>query len=120
MRASQRKTRLIAAAVMLSGLAVGGCNTVQDALGIGKNPPDEMAVAPRRPLAMPPDYNLRAPQPGAPAMADVNTSNAAARALATSGQNATAAPPAAPAPAPAGDGTSRVMTTSPAAPPSGQ
>jgi predicted small secreted protein len=130
MRASQLKTRLSIALVVASGLSLGACETVQDTLGIGKNPPDEMAVAPRRPLAMPPDYNLRPPRPGAPAVADVNTSNAAARALATSGDAsgqpaatptatapATAAPPAAP-PAEStttteSDGSKRVLTTSP-------
>ncbi len=53
MRASQLKTRLTIALVAASGLTLGACETVQDTLGIGKNPPDEMAVAPRRPLAIP-------------------------------------------------------------------
>ncbi len=85
---------------------------MQDTLGIGKNPPDEMAVAPRRPLAMPPDYNLRPPRPGAAGPADVNTSNAAARAIATSG-DASGQPTATPTATTNSDGSKRVLTTTP-------
>lgn len=103
-------------ALLASAAALSACDTMSSALGIGKVPPDEYAVAPRRPLAMPPDAELRAPQPGAPATADINTSSVAAQALATSGQNAGSAPPA---PVPATDGKGRVLTTTPP-PPSGQ
>lgn len=47
-------------------VALGGCSDVADSLGFGRNPPDEFAVVDRPPLAMPPDYNLRPPKPGAP------------------------------------------------------
>lgn len=47
---------------------LGGCarGTVQDALGMGKRAPDEFAVVKRAPLIVPPDFDLRPPDPGAP------------------------------------------------------
>lgn len=80
--------------VLAAGVGLAGCETVGDALGIGKSAPDEYAVAPRRPLVMPPDMELRAPQPGATGPAEVNAQAVAAQALATSGQNAGSQPSA--------------------------
>jgi hypothetical protein len=54
----------MAAAVLAVGL--GGCEGIRDSLGIGKHPPDEFQVVSRAPLSMPPDFNLRPPQPGVP------------------------------------------------------
>src|SRR5918996_1484885 len=53
---------------MLSLLPAVGCSkgTVQDALGMSKRAPDEFAVVKRAPLIVPPDYDLRPPEPGAP------------------------------------------------------
>jgi hypothetical protein len=54
---------------MVAGLLqLGGCSkgTVQDALGMSKRAPDEFAVVRRAPLIVPPDYDLRPPEPGAP------------------------------------------------------
>ncbi len=42
-----------------------GCSETKDMLGLGRNTPDEFAVVDRAPLVLPPDYNLRPPQPGA-------------------------------------------------------
>jgi hypothetical protein len=53
-------------------LAVGavfvlsGCTGAREALGLTKSAPDEFQVVTRAPLSMPPDFELRAPQPGAP------------------------------------------------------
>jgi Protein of unknown function (DUF3035) len=55
--------------LMVAGLLqLGGCarGTVQDALGMSKRAPDEFAVVRRAPLIVPPDYDLRPPDPGAP------------------------------------------------------
>jgi hypothetical protein len=51
----------------LGVLALVGCGTrtVQETLGVGKRAPDEFQVVRRAPLVLPPDYNLRPPQPGA-------------------------------------------------------
>ena len=44
--------------------ACGGA--LENALGLGKNAPDEFAVVRSAPLTIPPDFKLRPPQPGAP------------------------------------------------------
>lgn len=46
--------------------ALGGCEGAKQELGLTRSPPDEFAVVKRAPLEMPPEYTLRAPQPGAP------------------------------------------------------
>jgi hypothetical protein len=53
---------------MLALLPVGGCaqGSVQEALGMSKRAPDEFAVVKRAPLIVPPDFELRPPEPGAP------------------------------------------------------
>ena len=59
-------SRLLAAGcVLVLALAVTGCSGVRKALGIEKSPPDEFRVVTRAPLSMPPDYGLKAPEPGA-------------------------------------------------------
>lgn len=45
---------------------LSACSGVGDALGLGKTAPDEFAVMRSAPLTLPPDYQLRPPQPGAP------------------------------------------------------
>lgn len=64
MSLSTRRFRPVA---LLALLALGGCSGADaaNALGIGRNPPDEFAVVDRPPLSMPPDFALRPPQPGA-------------------------------------------------------
>ena len=51
--------------LMIGALAVTGCGGVGEAIGIGKQSPDEFAVITRAPLSMPPDFGLRPPAPGA-------------------------------------------------------
>ena len=47
-------------------IALGGCSQARQALGLTKQSPDEFQVVARAPLSLPPDYNLRPPEPGAP------------------------------------------------------
>jgi hypothetical protein len=47
-------------------LALSACSELRQDLGLGRNPPDEFAVVDQPPLSMPPDFDLRPPQPGAP------------------------------------------------------
>ena len=51
------------AAVALA-VSLGGCQQTRQALGLEKTAPDEFQVVARAPLSLPPDYNLRPPQPG--------------------------------------------------------
>ena len=46
-------------------LFTSGCSDLKKAMGLEKSAPDEFAVESRAPLTMPPDFNLRPPQPGA-------------------------------------------------------
>lgn len=45
-------------------LALSGCSQVKSAFGLEKQVPDEFDVVANAPLAIPPDFNLRPPQPG--------------------------------------------------------
>jgi hypothetical protein len=52
--------------VPLLVLPLGACSgSLADKLGMGKRAPDEFAVVARQPLIVPPDFDLRPPQPGA-------------------------------------------------------
>lgn len=74
---------LASAALMLTG-----CNSTKakEALGVGRQSPDEFAVVERAPLSMPPSYKLKAPQPGTPRPQEISTMDQA-RALITGDDN---------------------------------
>jgi hypothetical protein len=61
------RTRHLLRLVALGGMALVlvGCDSIREAAGVTKQPPDEFAVVTKAPLVMPPDYNLRPPKPGA-------------------------------------------------------
>ncbi|WP_142847899.1 DUF3035 domain-containing protein [Telmatospirillum sp. J64-1] len=64
MRSIARAGR-VAFAGLLIALTATGCSETRSALGWDKQVPDEFAVVSRAPLALPPDYSLRPPAPGA-------------------------------------------------------
>jgi hypothetical protein len=66
-----------------AALALAGCarGSFQEALGMGKRAPDEFAVVQRAPLVIPPDFNLRPPNPGEPRPQTGTTSDQARAAL---------------------------------------
>jgi Protein of unknown function (DUF3035) len=66
-----------------AGLAIAlvGCDSVREAAGVTKEPPDEFAVVTKAPLIMPPDYNLKPPKPGAAPMNQVSPTEDAAATL---------------------------------------
>jgi DUF3035 family protein len=70
----------VVAAVGLS-TALGGCTDFRRALGYEKVIPDEFAVVSRAPLAIPPDYSLRPPQPGAAPSQEVAAQDRAKEAI---------------------------------------
>ena len=72
-------TKLIALAGI--GLVLCGCTAFREALGSAKNPPDEFTVVTKAPLVIPPDFNLRPPQPGAAARNEPNPDILAREAL---------------------------------------
>ncbi|HLK24290.1 MAG TPA: DUF3035 domain-containing protein [Caulobacteraceae bacterium] len=61
-----RFNRLAVATTLLAGLALAGCQSTKQALGITKVTPDEFRVVSVAPLVVPPDYSLRPPAPGEP------------------------------------------------------
>jgi len=88
MRGDRRVSRGFGVGVLVvSLLLLGACarGTVQDALGMGKRAPDEFAVVKRAPLIVPPEYDLRPPDPGAPRPNVGTTSDQARVALTGSG-----------------------------------
>jgi hypothetical protein len=67
-----------AAACLILGL--GGCESVRDAVGLNKNPPDEFAVMTRAPLSVPPTFDLQPPRPGMDRPQEVSTDQQAKKA----------------------------------------
>jgi hypothetical protein len=55
---------LICAAALLP-MALSGCGEFKSAFGLSKTVPNEFDVVANAPLAIPPDFNLRPPRPGA-------------------------------------------------------
>jgi len=65
----------------LSTVLLAGCGELREDLGLGRNVPDEFAVVDRPPLALPPDFTLRPPRPGAPRPQSVDTDHQASVAV---------------------------------------
>jgi len=72
-------TRLLALGGL--GLMLVGCQSIREAAGITKEPPDEFAVVTKAPLVIPPEFNLRPPKPGASPTNQVDPTTAAQMAL---------------------------------------
>jgi hypothetical protein len=67
MNLGKGRTRLCVmwiAAGLGGAMLLSGCQSVREATGAAKTPPDEFTVLTKSPLVIPPDYNLRPPQPG--------------------------------------------------------
>ena len=64
-------------------LVLGGCGNsdLSRSFSLTRDSPDEFTVTTRAPLSMPPDFSLRAPDPGAPRPQELRASNAAEAAL---------------------------------------
>ncbi len=70
-------------ALVALALPTGACSSFQEVIGSSKKTaPDEFLVTTRRqPLAIPPDFDLRPPQPGAPALHERQSAQEARRAV---------------------------------------
>lgn len=73
-----RRRAAVVAAVMAVGALLGGCGEFRGALGMEKDPPDEFQVVSRAPLALPPNFDLRPPEPGAVRPQEGSTTDMAA------------------------------------------
>jgi len=95
---ARRAFLLFAVAALGSALLLGGCGDLRRAVGMDRSMPDEFAVESRAPLVLPPDYNLRPPQPGAARPQEMTAAERARRVIDNAGpgepgKQATNAPP---------------------------
>jgi hypothetical protein len=65
MQSANRSRKILLLALLVGSAALSGCESVREAAGIAKEPPDEFAVVTKGALIIPPDYNLRPPKSGA-------------------------------------------------------
>lgn len=73
--------RLLSLAALAGSVALAGCDTTRDALGITKKSPDEFVVVTKAPLVLPPEFGLRPPEPGAARPQEVPARDRAAAAF---------------------------------------
>lgn len=78
-----RIAMLVGVCILLAALP--GCRDMRMALGMDRAGPDEFAVESRAPLLIPPDFNLRPPQPGASRPNEVSAAERARRAIDSAG-----------------------------------
>jgi Protein of unknown function (DUF3035) len=64
-RGAYRAFSAFAVLCSTGALLLQSCTDLKKAIGLEKSSPDEFAVESRAPLEMPPDFDLRPPQPGA-------------------------------------------------------
>jgi hypothetical protein len=69
----------------LSLLVLSGCGGMRTVLGMDQLGPDEFAVESRAPLLIPPDFNLRPPQPGAARPNEITAAERARRVVDSAG-----------------------------------
>ena len=69
------------AAILGLSFSLIGCESIRQATGAAKLPPDEFTVLTKAPLIIPPDYNLRPPQPGIASRNEVDADDQARAAL---------------------------------------
>ena len=83
--AKPHRLPLLAVASILGLVLLPGCSDFRVALGMDRVGPDEFAVESRAPLTIPPDFDLRPPQPGAARPQDVTSAERARRVIDTAG-----------------------------------
>ena len=81
----RKRIPLLAVACLSASLLLAGCSSFQRAVGIEKVTPDEFAVDSRAPLTIPPEFDLRPPQPGAPRPQEASAADQAKKVIDTAG-----------------------------------
>jgi hypothetical protein len=66
-------------------LLLPGCTGLRRAIGMDQVGPDEFAVESRAPLTIPPDFDLRPPNPGAPRPQEITAAEKARKVIDTAG-----------------------------------
>jgi Protein of unknown function (DUF3035) len=74
--------------VLAAALALSGCNGFKQAIGLEPTLPDEFAVESNPPLTIPPDFDLRPPEPGAPRPQEESTAKQAEQVIDQAGPGA--------------------------------
>src|SRR5258708_36789013 len=67
------------------GFLLSGCPDIRRVVGMDRVGPDEFAVESRAPLTIPPEYDLRPPQPGAPRPQEASSADKARKVIDTAG-----------------------------------
>jgi hypothetical protein len=89
-----RSSASLAVLLVAAALPLAGCDSLNRALGVEKVVPDEFAVVSRAPLAIPPDYQLRPPRPGAAPSQETSPTEQAQQAIFKAGDQQAALPDA--------------------------
>src|SRR5258707_400960 len=76
---------LFAVVCLSAGLLLSGCTDVRRVVGMDRVGPDEFAVESRAPLTIPPEFDLRPPQPGAPRPQEASSADKARKVIDTAG-----------------------------------
>ena len=80
----KRQLPLLAVA-SFSLILLSSCSDFRRAIGMDRVGPDEFAVEARAPLTIPPEFDLRPPQPGAPRPQEVTAAEKARKVIDTAG-----------------------------------
>ena len=67
--------------ITAAAISMAACEKTREQFDFSKKPPDEFAVVRRAPLEMPPDFSIRAPQPGAPRPQEMSPTDLAREAV---------------------------------------
>lgn len=86
-----RKLHFATVALIVGALVLSACSNPRRTLGLDPQAPDEFIVVSKAPLTIPPDFNLRPPQPGAPRPQELNPTSRAQAALVGGSQASTTA-----------------------------
>ena len=81
----RQRTPLFAVACLCASLLLLGCSDLRRVVGLDRVAPDEFAVESRAPLTIPPEFNLRPPQPGAARPQEASSSDKARKVIDTAG-----------------------------------
>ena len=76
---------LLVVACLFASLLVTGCSDFRRIVGMDPVGPDEFAVESRAPLTIPPEFDLRPPQPGAPRPQEASSADKARKVIDTAG-----------------------------------
>jgi DUF3035 family protein len=80
-----RRVPLFAVACLAASLLLSGCSDFRRIVGMDRVGPDEFAVESRAPLTIPPEFDLRPPQPGAPRPQEGTAADKARKVIDTAG-----------------------------------